>query len=66
MPHPYTGSVWYATQPRAPLKKEVRIAITRAYFNGCPLWRDRDRRQSAGAVPNLLSRRIKGALRPIQ
>ncbi len=31
---PYAGSVWYATQPRAPLKKEVRIAMTRAYFNG--------------------------------
>jgi hypothetical protein len=28
---PYAGAVWYATQP--PLKKEVRIAMTRAYFN---------------------------------
>ncbi len=29
---PYAGSVWYATQP--PLKKEVRIAMARAYIPG--------------------------------
>ena len=31
---PYAGSIWSSTQRRAPLKKEVRIAMTRAYFNG--------------------------------